>query len=242
MLKIQTPPAKFATQEKLYLTLRKKEGRLYSDTEVSELPYISKDHPLIKEWKVRKHSSQRLIRYLSKLERPLRILEIGCGNGWLCKRLSSIKDSNITGLDINMLELEQAEKVFGTKANISFIYGDIVEGILPLKSFDVIVLGSSLQYFVDAKAIIERLILLLGNNGEVHIFDSPIYKTPEEALEAKERSTKYFESMGAKDMAQYYSHHTYDFLKKFNYTVIQPNLRERVLGLNRFPWIIIKQG
>ncbi len=190
---------------------------------------------------MRKHSSQKLLKLLARQKEPLRILEIGCGNGWLCNQLASIKDANITGLDINIFELEQAERVFA-KANLGFIYGDIFEDILPLKSFDAIILGSSIQYFEDVTNLIDRLLSLLDYKGEIHVFDSPVYKTPKKAAEAKERSAKYFGAMGAKDMAHYYKHHTYDSLNKFNYSLIRPKLHERLLGMSRFPWIVIKQG
>ncbi|MEI9943398.1 MAG: hypothetical protein WDN26_04190 [Chitinophagaceae bacterium] len=38
----------------LYLTLREKEGRLYSDEEVLLLPDIKSFHPYYKEWQMRK--------------------------------------------------------------------------------------------------------------------------------------------------------------------------------------------
>jgi len=240
MVKKETSPAKFASQEKLYVTLREKEGRLYSDNEVKKLPDIDKGHLLAKEWKARKHSSGKLIKYFTGLERPLNVLEIGCGNGWFCNQLSSVHGVNVTGVDINMVELEQADRVFGSSTNVGFIYVDIFEDILPPKSFDAIVLGSSLQYFSDPIKLIERLLSFLKDKGEVHIFDSPIYNTPQEASDARERSAKYFEKFGAEEMTQYYNHHTYAFLEKFRHIVIRPNFLERIVGNSQFPWVIIK--
>ena len=67
----------------MYLASRKKENRIYSDEQVVQLPFIEPTHIHYHEWQVRKRSALRLIHYLEKKNKPLSILEIGCGNGWL---------------------------------------------------------------------------------------------------------------------------------------------------------------
>src|SRR5215203_4755336 len=74
--------------EKLYMQLRKKEQRLYTDEEVRNLPQVIAAHPHFKEWQLRKKSCGRLIEYLDQKNKPLHILEIGCGNGWLSAQLA----------------------------------------------------------------------------------------------------------------------------------------------------------
>ena len=82
--------------EKLYTQLREREGRIYTDNEVANLPEITVTHPHYKEWLIRKESSQKLIDHLKKTNQPLDILEMGCGNGWLCHRLAEIPESTFT--------------------------------------------------------------------------------------------------------------------------------------------------
>ena len=67
--------------EKLYLQLREKEKRIYTDEEVIALPEIAEGHPHYAEWQMRKQSAKRLVTYLQREQRPLKILEVGCGNG-----------------------------------------------------------------------------------------------------------------------------------------------------------------
>ena len=69
--------------EENYLAARDREKRLYSDEELLQLPSIAEQHPHYREWKLRKESADRLKKYLSALDRPLKILELGSGNGWL---------------------------------------------------------------------------------------------------------------------------------------------------------------
>src|SRR5215218_10047902 len=98
--------------EQAYISLRGKEGRIYSDEQVSELPQVTDDHLYKKEWDVRKASCKRLIEYLQKKEGPLKILEIGCGNGWLANQLATLEGASVKGVDINWIELDQAARVF----------------------------------------------------------------------------------------------------------------------------------
>ena len=81
--------------EEQYLSLRQKEGRLYSDTELFNLPEIPRDHLHYAEWQIRKESAKRLRNYFEKRSSLIKILEIGCGNGWLSHQLAEISGSEI---------------------------------------------------------------------------------------------------------------------------------------------------
>nr|MDQ3007726.1 class I SAM-dependent methyltransferase [Chloroflexota bacterium] len=98
-------------QPELYLRLREKEGRLYSDETVARLPVTSARHRLAAEWRARTKSASRLTRYLSARPRQLSILELGCGNGWLSNLLSKAGHS-VVAMDQNRFELKQAARVF----------------------------------------------------------------------------------------------------------------------------------
>src|ERR1700739_235600 len=94
-----------------YIRLRKKEERIYTDAEVSKLPDISASHIHYKEWLIRKQSCNKLFKYLKKKSKKQNILEIGCGNGWLSAKLASVTSGDVTGIDINTEEIEQASRV-----------------------------------------------------------------------------------------------------------------------------------
>lgn len=234
-------PQKFSEQEEIYLTLREQEGRIYSDQELTLLPLVPKNHPLSFEWKVRKNSSERLIQYLSSKRPPLKILEIGCGNGWLSYKMSKIDRSEVTGLDINMTELGQAARVFGHQQNLKFVYADIFESSLTSQKFDIIVVAAVIQYFPEPKKLIDQLMGLLRENGEIHIFDSPLYKSEEESFAAHQRSSSYFHKQGAPAMNRYYFHHSNLFLNKYPIKQVKPSLVDKVFKRFPFPWVIIKK-
>jgi len=227
--------------ETLYIQLRKKEKRFYTDEEVKELPDIAVTHPHYKEWQLRKQSMQSLREYLKKKSRPLEILEIGCGNGWLSRRLAAIEGANVTGSDINLAEIQQASKVFENISNLNFIYSD-PESNLKEKKFDCIIFAASIQYFESFETTIQKTLMLLKSDGEIHILDSPFYSMS--ALGAAiERSKLYFEEAGFPGMSQHYFHHTLDSVANFNYRCLyNPNsLFNRFLkNKNPFYWIQIQ--
>jgi ubiquinone/menaquinone biosynthesis C-methylase UbiE len=231
-------------REKIYIEVRKKEQRLYADDAVKRFPAIDKKHILVNEWRIRADSYYRLEKYITDKNKELEILDLGCGNGWMSNRISSIEKTRVTGLDVNMEELEQASRVFNEKNNLQFIYGDVFDRGLNLPIFDLIICASSVQYFQDLSILIERLFEFLNDSGEIHIIDSPIYDEGN-AVKAKERSTEYYKNTGVERMATFYHHHTIGELKNYSYKITGDNLLAKIkMKFNRnkagrFPWIII---
>lgn len=234
-----TPANSFSTEEafeKLYITSRKTENRIYSDEEVLCLPSINRSHAHYKEWQVRKRSADRLIRYLKNKNRPLSILETGCGNGWLSAKLSEQRDSKITGVDINKTELRQAQRVFGNKSNLVF-----KEGTVTGEKFDVIIFAASIQYFPAFSKAIDDALSKLEQGGEIHIIDSHFYAN-NEINAARERSRNYYRSIGREELAGFYFHHSWDGLKGLNHQVLfEPSsfINRLFNRQDPFPWIRI---
>ena len=227
--------------EQYYITLRKKENRIYSDEELSLLPDISSSHPHFSEWVIRKRSARKLLTYLSAKRKELSILETGCGNGWLSHQLSEIRGSTLTATDINLTELEQAASVFGHKANLRFIYGDIRDDIF-INKFDIIIFAASIQYFSSLREIINTALGHLKPSGEIHIIDSPFYKA-KDIDKAKQRTIDYYMQLNMPEMADHYFHHSFRQLSAFRYSSLyDPGyLWNRWKNNNHpFPWIRIK--
>src|SRR5690349_20595517 len=138
--------------EEQYLQLRKKEGWLYPDEKVALLPETFKEDPHYQDWKIRAISAGRLTRYINekgkdKEKECLKILEVGCGNGWLSNRMAGIDQTMVVGMDINLAELAQAQRVFGQRENLRFSYGDFSKQHHLYKEFDFVIFSASIQYF-----------------------------------------------------------------------------------------------
>jgi ubiquinone/menaquinone biosynthesis C-methylase UbiE len=227
--------------EQLYIDLRSHEKRIYSDEEAAALPNVREDHIHRKEWEIRKSSCQKLVRYLQRKDRHLKILEVGCGNGWLSYQLSKIHFSSVVGIDINLPELQQAERVFAEAPNLSFIYCDI--NSLELQEFDVIVFAAAIQYFRSFSEIIEKALNLLSQEGEIHIIDSHFY-WEDEIDDARRRSYTYFSRQGYEKMSGFYFHHSMAELAAFDFSILynpKSSLNKIFKKKNLFYWIRIKK-
>jgi SAM-dependent methyltransferase len=229
--------------ERQYHNVRLTEQRIYSNEEIAMLPEISPFHIHYAEWNIRKKSCDRLLEFLTKKNKKLNILEAGCGNGWLAAKMAAIKNANVTGIDINRIELMQAVTAFEKRENLHFLYGDLSNSGLAQHSFDVIVFASSIQYFSSLENIINAALLLLNEDGKIHIIDTPFYSDCEVA-NASRRTEDYYASLGFQEMAEYYFHHSIKELRPFNYKILYNPLAIFNKWKNKqypFPWIVIKR-
>lgn len=230
--------------ENIYLQVRKAEQRIYTDIEVERLPLVAKEHIHFKEWQIRKASSDKLIKYLRSRNQSLKILEIGCGNGWFSAALAKADSSwTVTGTDINNTELEQAKRVFDSIPNLRFSFFDINTNEVIAEGYDIILFAASIQYFPSLKNTIEKTLALLNSKGEIHLVDTIFYKK-EMLMAARERTVEYFRKLGFSEAAKNYFHHSLDDLDGFEFAILQrPAARLQKLFGKRPPfyWICIKK-
>ena len=230
--------------EKLYLQVRKKEKRIYSDDEIKLLPYSFKMNPHKAEWTLRAKSFLRFKNYLAKKKSKLNILDLGCGNGWLTGQLAKEFDHNYFCVDINLAELEQAARVFENE-NIKFIYTDIFSTIFPANTFDIVIINSALQYFSNIPLLMKELFFISKTYGEVHIIDTPFYNA-NELMHAKNRTLKYYTSLGYPEMVSKYFHHSLGDFKYLRYKFLYnpQSIKNKLSGFlfdqdSPFPWLVV---
>lgn len=203
---------KFAAKEDLYISIRDKEERVLSQHLLLALPYPGPEYKYYDEWKTRAASFQKFMRYLSKKNGQLNILDLGCGNGWLSHKLY-LAGHIVTAVDLNFTELQQAEDTFGSNERIQWVYADILTDNIPGQPYDIILLAASCQYFQDFSQLFERLDSMLKKNGSIHLLDSFFYKK-EDVHQAKRRTLDYYSSLGYPAMAEQYFHHTVESLQE----------------------------
>ena len=232
--------------ENAYISVRKREKRIYDDGLVKLLPNIHSDHFHHSEWNLRRSHFFRLKRYFGQYKIQNGALDLGCGNGWFTHHLHQWIKAPVYGIDVNRLELEQAARLFN-QPTCTFIYADIFTAVLPPHHFDLICLNSVIQYFPSLEQLLNHLFSLLRDKGEIHIIDSPLYQEKELA-DAKARTRSYYDTMGLPEMAEHYFHHSWDALGGFNYDKLYSNtmlinkLKSKFIKRqNPFPWLRLKK-
>lgn len=246
-LTILSDPALYREKERLYLNTRNREGRVLSDEAAKELPFIPDSSPFSREWALRRRSFGRLERYLIRRFSGIqaRILDLGCGNGWMANRLARQTNWELVAADLNLPELEQGNRLFG-RNNLRFVYADILQSPFPKHTFDLIVLAASVQYFPDLKALTEVLYHALKPEGEIHIIDSPFYRNEVEKAAAAQRSREYYAGLGVPEMAQYYHHHLWPDRRNMGAENLNNRLFIRILQktgyLAHFPWLVLRES
>jgi len=181
-----------------------------------------------------------LSKHLVTSNSTLRILDLGCGNGWMANKLAENSNWDVWAVDLNQVELEQGARLFG-RENLRFAYADVLMGELPEKNFDVIVLAASVQYFQNLETLVVALRKLLNFNGAIHILDSPFYKKEVLRAAARQRTLGYYTQLGVPEMAEFYHHHLWSEAEKLGAENLNDTMIIKILQkmkwLAPFPWL-----
>jgi 2-polyprenyl-3-methyl-5-hydroxy-6-metoxy-1,4-benzoquinol methylase len=103
----------------------------------------------------------------------LSIIDVGCGTGWLCERLS--RHGTVVGTDMVETVLHRARHRW---PHVRFICGNIFDLDLPAGGFDVVVSLEVLSHVEDQPSFMSRLASLLKPGGRLVLAtqNRPIYE------------------------------------------------------------------
>lgn len=164
-----------------YETVRRAEGRggLSADYYRS-LPFKDRSGRFAADWAIRARSFKALVnnvltRLQSPLERSLKILDLGAGNGWLSNRLSAQGDRVIAvDLLVNPQDGLGAWKHYEhsfTPVQAEFNHLPIMNGFA-----DAVIFNASFHYSENYTTTLNEALRVLSPNGQVVIMDSPVYR------------------------------------------------------------------
>jgi 2-polyprenyl-3-methyl-5-hydroxy-6-metoxy-1,4-benzoquinol methylase len=106
--------------------------------------------------------SEVVLSLLTSLNIPNpKILEVGCANGWLSRKLSRF--GGVTGVDLAESVIEEAKQ---KAPHIEFIAGDFLTMDLPAQHFDVMIAVETMMYF-DGPAFVNRAADMLKPGGHI---------------------------------------------------------------------------
>ena len=170
-----------------YACQRKAEGRGYSNEELLRLPYLF-EGPLGRQWTVRARSFDAFVTHAlrplaARLGRPLQLLDLGAGNGWLSYRATQeghraialdIRDDAVDGL--GAADFLQG-RAGGRMESLVASFADIP---LPAASVDLAVFNASLHYALDLAVCLREAERVVRPGGLIAILDSPCYRREED--------------------------------------------------------------
>lgn len=210
--------------EALFARVRAAEMRIRTDAELALIPdgtgLWNAD-----EWRLRARGADRLLHALRPFTSGARLIEVGCGNGWLANKLHNA-GFDVLGIDTSTEELEQAVRVFGDGP--VFARADPFDVDLPAHGFDVVVFAASFHHFMDAARTIERAKTFLRPGGEIHILDSIFHPSTTEAEKAMERGRLHYTDLGFPEMAEHCHAHTLRSLQELG-----AHIRSTPSGMDR---------
>lgn len=101
-----------------------------------------------------------------------KILDVGCGIGYISNWMATESNANVFGVDISS-SVDKAFESFSNKKNINFIQADM--GKLPFeeKFFDFIVVKESIHHTPEPRNNFSKLVKLLDKNGVIVVY---VYK------------------------------------------------------------------
>ena len=185
-----------------YVALREKEGRgAGGPKELFDLPYLTAG-PLAPQWKIRCRTFDRFVAVvLRPLERhagrPLRVLDLGAGNGWLAGRMAlrghvavalDFRCDGVDGLAAGAAYVKRLPRMFGRVA------ASFEELPFSLRAFDIALFNASLHYAENLSRALGEAARAVVSGGRVVILDSPFYRhaaSGEEMVEEKRRATRH---------------------------------------------------
>jgi SAM-dependent methyltransferase len=184
-----TPPSESARFREAYAAHRAAEGRRLDPERLRTLPYLT-DGPVARQWGVRARTYDAFVKRLllpdmATCDRPLRLLDLGAGNGWLSHR-AGLAGCEATALDIRDDDVDGlgAATVLSGDDNARFERIVASFDALPLDAatFDVVVFNASLHYATDLPLVLREAHRVTRPGGRVVVLDSPFYEREEQGL------------------------------------------------------------
>ncbi len=94
-----------------------------------------------------------------KLAKPGRLLEVGCGPGWL------LDAARKRGWEVQGVELSADAAAHAKSLGLDVFHGDLVSANLPAEWFDVVYMGDVLEHVPDCRDALAEVARLLKPRG-----------------------------------------------------------------------------
>jgi SAM-dependent methyltransferase len=186
----------FADFRREYQTVRADEGWGASEARYYRaLPHVDQDDPQRNIWRIRERSFKRLLTLIGN-GRPLKILDVGAGNGWLANQLAR-RGHTVAALDL----ADDSRDGLGARVHYvtSFETHQAEFDRMPFgeAQFDVVIFNAALHYAYTLLVTLREARRVMRSDGSIIVMDSPFYSGPSSgAAMVAERETSFARKYG----------------------------------------------
>ena len=147
-----------------------------------QLPQVAPDDPQRAIWSLRAQHLrvfiQKVLRPLEQMrQRPLKILDLGAGNGWLANRLSE-RGHSVAAVDISVDAKDGLAALAHYRHHILPVQADFDSLPFMPGQADMALFNGAFHYTSDAAATLQEALRMIRPDGQVVLMDSPFYADP----------------------------------------------------------------
>ena len=185
-----------------YETVRRAEGRGSHDKAYyANLPYRDLSGRMSADWRIRAKSFDAFLKHVivpmeKNTKRPLQILDLGAGNGWLSNRLA-LRGHQAAAIDLAVNDFDGLGCYRFYDSKFLPVQAEFDHLPFPENSADVILFNASLHYSVNIKQTLKEALRVLNLPGSLAIIDSPVYHDASSGAQmVSERETQFQKQYG----------------------------------------------
>jgi ubiquinone/menaquinone biosynthesis C-methylase UbiE len=193
---------KYARFMQEYETVREAEGRGINQANYYEsLPFKDISGNFSSDWRIRAGTYRKFLDKVVKpvsatIGSPLRILDLGAGNGWLSNRLAELQHK-VVALDLTTNRFDGLGACSFYKQKFELVQAGFDFLPFPDSYFDLVVFNASLHYSEDYLLTLGSALRVLTQKGRIVIMDTPVYHSSDSGDQmVKEREVYFAEKFG----------------------------------------------
>lgn len=160
------------------------------------------------EWRVKARSMEGLFKVLDRVQ-PARVLDLGCGMGWLSHHLA-LRGIEVYAMDVSLdgrVGLGAASLLADIGPPFERIWGEMERPPFVDGAFDGVICNASLHYALDVEGVLEQAARVTRPAGFLIVMNSPVYRRRADAQRALVDFQARLRRLGAGDVVASSYHH-----------------------------------